>query len=489
MQKFARDILLLFMKRLTKIVATIGPAADSKQDIENLIDLGVDIFRFNFKHNIVDWHDERLKRVSEVSKKMGRLTATLLDLQGPEIRINMGQDEIALVKDEEILFGEEALEKIKKGFSISHQEIIPSLKVGQKITADDGTFIFTLTRKNRKTYLKSHSEGILQNKKTLNISGISFPFPTLTKRDIEGLKLAKKRKVDFIALSFVRSFKDIHNLKNEMDRMKISSKIVAKIETRKALEDLDKIISETDAVMVARGDLGVELDLEQVPYYQKLIIGKSIEKSKPVITATEMLQSMVFSPRPTRAEVSDVANATYDFTDCVMLSTESASGKYPSESVCVMRKTVEFNEKKLVEDTRNRFSYNLSNIENIICDAAYDLYLHLYKKEEISGFIVFTYTGKTARILSSFRPKVPIYAFCPKEEVAKSLSINYGVYPYVQGDQYKKKVEVANSHVLAGMKYLLEEKIIQKGKRFIILHGDYWAVEQGTSTIKIIKSV
>lgn len=337
------------MEKLTKIVATIGPSCDSEKQIEALINAGVNVFRFNFKHNILEWHNDRIQRVNIVSEKMGMTIGTLIDLQGPEIRINMSSDQIILRDDDLLSFGE------GKDLSISHPQIIRHLTIGQKISADSGSFSFTVEKKGNKTYLRSHSKGILKNRKALNIPGADFPFPVLVDRDFEGLKVAARNEIDFVALSFVRTADDIRIIRSKMKKYNVSAKLIAKIETEKSLKNLDEIIDISDGIMVARGDLGVELPLEEVPYYQKIIIKKSIKKGIPVITATQMLESMIEKPFPTRAEVSDIANATYDLTDAVMLSGETATGAYPIEAVKVMNKTLAFNELKNMVDSRKRF--------------------------------------------------------------------------------------------------------------------------------------
>ena len=481
------------MKRLTKILATIGPSCESEEQIEKMIKAGVNVFRFNFKHNSVEWHDGMIERVNKVAKKMNTLVGILIDLQGPEIRIQLPVEEMTLSIGEKILLDESTLKNANlKGFSITHPEIIDHIKDGQRIVADDGEFEFEAKKEKNKLYLVSKSEGVLKQRKTLNIPGAEFPFPVLIKRDFEGIELAKRREIDFVALSFVRTAEDINVLRKELKKNKVNTQIVSKIETEKALNDLDEIVKVSDGLMVARGDLGVELPFEQVPYYQKLIITKCIQQGKFVITATQMLQSMIQSPLPTRAEVSDVANATYDMSDVVMLSGESASGKYPLRAVNVMRKTLEFNESKFMKETRDRFHYQLESNTGMISLAAYDLYLDsLLKSEEdhVKAFVCFTQSGNTARFISAFRPSVPILALCPDKKTAESLSLNYGVYPQIRGKNYEKHKQVTHNHVLAGLDYLKEKKLLSKGDSVIITHGDYWAIEGGTSTIKLVKVV
>ena len=469
------------MEKLTKIVATIGPSCDSEKQIEALINAGVNVFRFNFKHNILEWHNDRIQRVNIVSEKMGMTIGTLIDLQGPEIRINMSSDQIILRDDDLLSFGE------GKDLSISHPQIIRHLTIGQKISADSGSFSFTVEKKGNKTYLQSHSKGILKNRKALNIPGADFPFPVLVDRDFEGLKVAARNEIDFVALSFVRTADDIRIIRSKMKKYNVSAKLIAKIETEKSLKNLDEIIDISDGIMVARGDLGVELPREEVPYYQKIIIKKSIKKGIPVITATQMLESMIEKPFPTRAEVSDIANATYDLTDAVMLSGETATGAYPIEAVKVMNKTLAFNELKNMVDSRKRFDFQVDDQDALLCDSAYGLYL-AYRglTEHVAGFLIFTHTGKTVQLLSRYRPLIPIFAFSPTDIISDSLTLQYGVVPF----SFKPSLnntEVEKKDVQRAVTFLKKKSLTKKGDILIVLHGEYWAAEGQTSTVKILK--
>jgi pyruvate kinase len=466
------------MQKLTKIVATVGPVSDSEEMIEKLINAGVNIFRFNFKHNVVEWHSERIERINKVARRMGVTVGTLIDLQGPEIRILMPKDQIEIEKDELLIFGEAAFSSKEKGLSITHPQIITHLEQGQKLLADDGTLIFFVHKSGSQVYLKCHQKGILKNRKSLVIPGANFPFPVLVDRDFDGLKLVQKNEIDFIALSFVRSAEDLKVVRKEMIKNKIKAKLVAKIETKKALEDLDNIIAESDGIMVARGDLGVELPIQEVPYYQKIIIKKSLEQGIPVITATQMLQSMVDNPYPTRAEVSDVANATYDLTDAIMLSGETASGKYPLESVEMMKKTAVFNETKFKFDTRSKYSFQKNCITNVLCESAYNLYLAMSKNsQDLAGFLVFTKGGKTARTLSNYRPSLPIFTLTKDKKVSDSLSINFAVFPYVNDS---KDLDQA-------LEFLQQKNLIKKGQSLIVVHEDLLLGVHNTSTVRIVK--
>ena len=266
-------------KHLTKIVATIGPSCDSEEMIEKLIDAGVDVFRFNLKHSDLTWHSEHIRKVNIVAKKLGKYIGTLIDLQGPEMRVNIKHEEILIQKDELYVFGEE-------GIYISHPQIIPHLASGQKAYADDGSLNFQVEKKDGKVYLRALSQGVLKNKKNFNIPGTNFPLPSLVKRDYEALAMAFREEVDFIALSFVRNENDVITLRQEMDKLGYKAKIIAKIETVKAIENIDNIIKVSDGLMVARGDLGIEVSLEKVPFFNQKSFSKrnSSDNSNPYVT-------------------------------------------------------------------------------------------------------------------------------------------------------------------------------------------------------------
>ena len=477
------------MEKLTKIIATIGPSSDSPEKIEELINLGVNIFRFNFKHSDPAWHKERVERVKEISKRLGKNTATLIDLQGPEIRAYLATDKLELKKDDEILVSKSADLNSKNSLYFKPLEVADALQNGQRLVADDGNFLFTVIKKENSIYLKSESEGILLNKKTINIRNLEINFPVLTENDEIGIKLAKELDIDFIALSFVRSADDVEKLRVKLKELDSNAKIISKIETFKAIQNIDEIILASDAVMIARGDMGVELSLEEVPYFQKEIIKKCVKNGVPVVTATQMLETMTNSKMPTRAEVSDVSNAVFDFTDAVMLSGETAMGAHPADVVKLMVRVVKFSEEKnKIHDIRDLIDYRLASISEMVCDSAFNLYKSLKNKDqEIKGFIVFTHSGKSARIISRYRMHTPIYAFCPNDEVARSLGINYGVTSIIQ-EKIKTEDEVVKEEIQDAIRILKEKNICIPGDTFVVLHGDYWTSDQGASTIRIISA-
>ncbi len=478
------------MEKLTKIIATIGPSCESEEMIESFIKTGVNIFRFNFKHNTVEWHQERIKRVQSVASRLEKPVGVLVDLQGPEIRINLPESlggELHVGRGDQVFIDTTDVPEHERRLMITHPEVLKHLSPGQKVVVDDGAFVFFVEQVGEQVILKSESEGVITDRKSMNIPGADFPFPVLIDRDYEGLKMAAQLHVSYIALSFVRSAQDLKILRQEMEKHGVTNaSIVSKIEAQKALDNLDEVLDHSDVVMVARGDLGVELPKEQVPYYQKIIIKKSVEQGIPVITATQMLQSMMTLPYPTRAEISDVANAAYDFTDAIMLSGETALGQYPVEAVTTMTQTVSFNETQFPIDTRSKFTYEMDDQSSMICNSAYALYLQLLdRKEEFAGFVVFTQTGRTARLLSRYRPEVPIYTFAPDHVVRDQLAVNFGVLSFERPTPEQR--QVTNEEIGKVLAFLKDSFYVQEGQKVIVLHGDVWAQVGGTSTIKILQ--
>lgn len=474
------------MKKFTKILATVGPATQDEAILANLIASGVNTFRFNLKHNEVPWHAGLIDTVKKIAKELDTPIGTLIDLQGPEVRIVISDEEFEVAEGEEVGVGKDA--GIQKHILLSHTQVISFLKKGQKVSIDDGKFFFEVVSEGREScVLKSSSAGILKSHKTFNMPGAHFTLPVLTEKDKSAIDMCLNHEIDFIALSFVRTSQDVLDLRGYLEGKQIKAKIVSKIETQLALDNLDEIIDSSDGVMIARGDLGIEVPMEQVPYFQKIIIKKCLERGVPVITATQMLSSMTEKAYPTRAEVSDMANAVYDFTDSVMLSEETAAGKYPEQAVNTMARTIAFSEQKVfVPDLRTLNTYIVSGQEEMLCDAAYNLYLQLCLKNNIGGFIVFTQSGNTARKLSRYRPQVPIYAFCPDKKTVSSLTLSFGVLPLINHEIFQKGQQVLIEDVQGALGLLRSQNLYDPKKYYIVLYGDIWMIEGSLSTIKVI---
>ena len=347
--------------RRSKIVATIGPVCDTPQGIEDMLRAGVNIFRFNMKHATRDWHDERIALVREVSKKVRIPVGILIDLQGPEIRVETSnKQEVPFKKDELVMF--RRTPQTNRDIGIPTSEVFAALKPGNAVLIDDGAVEFIVKETGTDWFSAIiSSDYTVKHRKSLNMPGIDIDLPSLIEDDYLKLDMKNAPLVDFVALSFTRSKKDVQILRDELKKRNLGAWICAKIENQMALDHIDEIIEASECVMVARGDLGVETPMEKLAYNQKMIITKCRAANKPVITATQMLHSMVHNPRPTRAEMCDVSNAIYDGTDATMLSEETAGGAFPVETVKTMSKIVEFTETVAkVPTIANRFEEKIS---------------------------------------------------------------------------------------------------------------------------------
>ncbi len=348
-------------QRRTKIVATIGPASDTPEIITSLLEAGVDIFRFNMKHADRDWHDQRIPCVRKIAAQRNKKVGILIDLQGPEIRLEtIEKKDVPFKAGETITF--RLVPKDKHDIGIPTKEVFSAVKSGVKILIDNGAVELTIDEKIGADWFsgKMPIDYTVKHRKSLTIRDINIDLPSLIDDDLLKLDMKNIGMVDFVALSFTRTKTDVAILRQELKKRNLSAWIVAKIENQIALDHLDEIIAGADSLMVARGDLGVETPIEKLAYYQKLIIRKCREKNTPVITATQMLHSMVENLRPTRAEACDVANAVYDGTDATMLSEETASGQHPVETVKMMEKIVSFTETVAkVPKNVNRFNEKL----------------------------------------------------------------------------------------------------------------------------------
>ncbi len=413
--------------RTTKIVATLGPSSNTDEIVAKLMDAGVDLFRLNASHGTQQDHAESVARVREVSKLMGRSVGILVDLQGPKIRLGKFEEGKAFLEtgsNFEITTDTEVIgNNVRACTGYSH--FASDVQPGDRVLLADGAVELRVIKTDG---LSAHHEvvygGWIGNNKGINLPGVSVSAPSLTKKDMADLAFFITQDIDFIALSFVRKPADLMRLRHYLEEKEKTIPIIAKIEKPEAWEQLNAILEEADGVMVARGDLGVEMALEKVPFIQKSIIERARQHGKFVITATQMLESMIESPVPTRAEVSDIANAIYDGTDAVMLSAETGAGKYPVESVKMMaRIAVE------AEASRKHLGFvelplrASPSVAEMIADGAY----HTARTAGVSAIAVFTSTGSTARLIARYRPPVPIYAFTLSEAVVRQLSPIFGV--------------------------------------------------------------
>jgi len=430
-----------------------------------------------------------MKHVKTIAKKLKRPVGVMLDLQGPSIRLRLDRDVEVEVKISEVICLSQNFLSDKKTITLTHPQIISHLQIGARILVDDGTLEFEVVElKKDHICLKTLRGGVIKPNKSVNLPGVDFDLPILTERDILGLDMAQKAPIDFVAMSFVRSKSDIEQMRIELEKRKIEAKLISKIETVSALQALEEIIEASDAVMVARGDLGVEANVEQVPYYQKKIINFSRNAGKPVITATQMLQSMMSSPVPTRAEVSDVATAVFDRTDAVMLSGESASGNYPIEAVSTLR-TVSMHNENFSFEGEIEHHLKWSDHEVMVVEAGFSLFTRLKAtNQKVGGFLVFTRSGRTARLLASMRARTPIFAYACNALVRDQLQLVYGVVPFDDSElDCEIDRKVTSGDIQMAIKLLQKVNHLSVGDNIIVLHGDVWNEKGGTSTVKVVE--
>ena len=469
---------------LTKIIATVGPSIEKVEDLTSLIKAGVNIFRFNLKHNSHAWHSKCIENVEKAAKLTGKPVAVLLDLQGLNIRVGgLEGGKIAVKKGEVVSFVKE--KKRPNDILVSESFFSAHIKKNQKIFIDNGEIKFRVLIKRKESVLaKVLRGGTVKSYKSINIPGVEIDLPSILSKDIKDLSLASKHEVDFLALSFVRNKKDIDLLKKYTKKFSLTAKILAKIENRDALDNFEEILEASDGIMVARGDLGIEIPLEEVPYYQKKIIKRCVEVGKPVITATQMLDSMTDNIIPSRAEVSDVANAILDYTDAVMLSQETSIGSYPKETIEAMAKISRFWEKKRPLITG--FNFKLNHQTAAVCYSAYNLWMsHFCQRENVKAFIVMTETGMTARMLSRLRPNLPIIALVNDDKMKDQLCLSYGVMPLI----LKYKADLHKQRGVSDIKMILDcvkkSGHIKKGDRVIMVYGEDWGTPGKTCIMRI----
>ncbi|HJY06407.1 MAG TPA: pyruvate kinase [Bryobacteraceae bacterium] len=416
--------------RTTKIVATLGPATDPPEKLKKMFEAGVDVFRLNASHGTQDDHARRIAAIRQISGDTHRNVSILLDLQGPKIRLGVFQNggcyletgSVFTITTQEI---EGTCEIAHTGYPEFARDVNPGDTV---LLADGAVQLEVIASDGVSARCKVVHGGPISDRKGINLPGVKISTPSLSKKDVSDAHFGVTQGVDFIALSFVRTGKDVLRLRHLLDEADAKQPIIAKIEKPEAWQNLDSILEEADGIMVARGDLGVEMALEKVPMIQKAVIERTRQYGKFVITATQMLESMIENPRPTRAEVSDIANAIYDGTSALMLSAETSTGKYPIESVKMMAK-IALETENAVRDQGFKEVQLVSQptTPHIIADAAY----HAARSAGASALVVGTTTGATARLLARYRPPVPIYAFTASEVVARQLSIVYGVQAIV----------------------------------------------------------
>lgn len=423
--------------RKTKIVCTIGPASESVEMLEKLIDAGMNVARLNFSHGTHEEHKIRIDRINEVSRRKGKVVGILLDTRGPEIRTHkMENGQIDIVAGNSIAVSMEEVEGTEEMFSITYNKLIEDVEEGSMILLDDGLIqleVVGFDRDRNLIHTVAINSGILKNHKGVNVPGIHVQLPGITEKDAEDILFGIQEGVDFIAASFVQRSSDVMEIRSLLENNGGKDiQIIPKIENGLGVENIDEIVTLSDGLMVARGDLGVEIPSEEVPHIQKMLIKKCNQAGKPVITATQMLDSMQQNPRPTRAEASDVANAILDGSDAIMLSGETAAGKYPVESVETMdqiaKRAEESVDYRSLVSTRRREKHG--NMTEAIGQSAAYTAINL----KVKAVLAPTRSGNTARMIAKYRPGCPVIALTASEKNSKKLSLVWGVHPIIGKD-------------------------------------------------------
>ena len=426
----------------TKIVCTLGPVSENEETLRELIKNGLNVCRLNFSHGSHEEHKGRMDLVKKLREELNMPTAILLDTKGPEIRTGkFDAPEVLLEEGQTFTITMKDVMGDKERCTVSYKGLANDVKAGDTILIDDGLVGLTVKEVNGDDIVcEVQNSGIVKNHKGVNVPGVKVNLPAITEKDRSDIEFGIEQGIDFIAASFVRKVSDVLAIREILEENNATHiKIISKIENQEGVDNLDEIIEVSDGIMVARGDLGVEIPTEEIPVVQKLMIKKCNEAGKPVITATQMLDSMIRNPRPTRAEVTDVANAIYDGTDAIMLSGETAAGKYPVEAV----KTMATIAKRAEETMRNRRtkinkSKNVTDaISYATCTTAMDL--------DARAILSSTASGHTARMVSKFRPDCPIIATTSDESVRRQLSLTWGVLPVMRNKSANTDQVIVNS--------------------------------------------
>ncbi len=462
--------------RSTKIVATIGTATDDIQKIKSLIKAGVNVFRLNFSHGNHGDHLKRISYIRSAENELGCNVAILADLQGPKFRIGKVKEDIKVIKGSTYNFDKKTEIGDFSRVNLSHDEIYESLSIGSNILMDDGKLQFRV-KDISKNIIKTEVivGGYIKSNKGVNLPDVVLNTSPLTSKDIEDLKFILNQEIDWIALSFVQKLRDVEEVKKYI---KDKACIIAKIEKPSALKDLNKIIGACDGIMVARGDLGVELPPEEVPGIQKDIILKCRQAGKPVIVATQMLESMIESPSPTRAEASDVATAVFDGADAVMLSAETAVGSFPIETVTIMDRII-FSAENHIKMHPGDGPQNLK-VENYVYNAVSRSAVSLAEAVNAKAVVAFTASGNTAFRMARERPNLLLVVMTPEVRVKRKLSLLWGAYSFFS------KVQGYEAAIKEAREIIKIEKLAKQGDAIVVVAGMPFGVSGSTNSIRVV---
>ena len=462
--------------RSTKIVATVGTATDDIQKIKSLIKAGVNVFRLNFSHGNHGDHLKRITYIRSAENELGCNVAILADLQGPKFRIGKVKEDIKVIKGSTYNFDKKAEIGNFSRVNLSHNEIYESLSIGSNILMDDGKLQFRV-KDISKNIIKTEVivGGYIKSNKGVNLPDVVLNTSPLTSKDIEDLKFILNQEIDWIALSFVQKLRDVEEVKKYIED---KACIIAKIEKPSALKELNKIIGACDGIMVARGDLGVELPPEEVPGIQKDIILKCRQAGKPVIVATQMLESMIESPSPTRAEASDVATAVFDGADAVMLSAETAVGLFPIETVTIMDRII-FSAENHIKMHPGDGPQNLK-VENYVYNAVSRSAVSLAEAVNAKAVVAFTASGNTAFRMARERPNLLLVVMTPEVKVKRKLSLLWGAYSFFS------KVQGYEAAIKEAREIIKIEKLAEQGDAIVVVAGMPFGVSGSTNSIRVV---
>jgi len=468
------------MSKKTKIVATIGPASESKEVLKKMIEAGMNVARINFSHGTHETNGKLIKALKELREEMKIPIGIMADLQGPRIRVG-NEENFSIEKGEIIFVNDEKTEK-EKELIIDSPGLISSLKIGERILVEDGLMELKIVEKNGKE-IKAEviNGGEIKPRKGINVPDTSLSFGAVSEKDEKDLEYALEEDVDFIALSFVGNGKEIVDVKEKikkiLGREKDLPQIVSKIERKEAIENIDEIVIATDVIMVARGDLGIEMPVSQVVIFQKEIIAKCLRSATPVIVATQMLDSMIKNPKPTRAEVSDVSNAVIDHADAVMLSGESANGKYPVESIQTMTEIIKKTEDSPFDDLQHGFlDDSEKSVSAAVANSAHDL----AKNSRAEAIIAASVSGFTARMVARHRPEQVVYAATNSNKTYNQIALVWGVDSFILPE-----CKTLDELISKSVKILKEKKILREGERVVIVTGRPHIKKDHMSLVKV----
>lgn len=466
--------------RKTKIVCTIGPASEDVGILKEMLQAGMNVARLNLSHGTHEEHKKRIAAVREASAKTGIPVAIMFDTKGPEIRIGrLAGGQVSLTEGEQVVFTTQEILGSRERIMVNYPDLPQEVEPGTRILLDDGLLELVVQKvAGTDIFCTVVNGGILLDRKKVNIPGVNVNLPGLTQQDIDDITLGVEEGVDYIAASFIRSADDILGIRRVLEGLGAEISLISKIENRQGINNLEEIIKLSDGIMVARGDLGVEIPAEEVPIVQKKLIERCNIAGKPVITATQMLDSMIRNPRPTRAEANDIANAIYDGTDAIMLSGETATGRYPVLSVQTMARIAKRTEESL--NWREMSAKRASAVTNSVTEAISYATCTTAQNLEAEAIITATKSGSTARMVSKYRPYAPIVAVTPVEQVFRRLLLVWGVYPLLSTES-----ESTDMMIEIAVDTALQADYIKNGDLVVITAGVPVGIPGSTNLIKV----